>query len=93
MLRAVELDDELPLDADEVDDIGADRRLTAELQALQAAVPEQAPEDPLGLCHGGAEGASSFHSASGSHLAHRIFPHPPSGTFSREREKGARSDG
>jgi hypothetical protein len=44
MLRTVGLDDQPVPQADEIDDVSADRDLTAELQILQSAVAQQFPE-------------------------------------------------
>src|SRR5215203_3204904 len=49
VLSAVELDDELPLEADEVHDVAAELFLTAELEAAETAVAQQAPHPPLGF--------------------------------------------
>src|SRR3954470_15388654 len=49
MLAAVELDDELPLEADEVHDVASELLLPAELEAAEAAVAQQAPHPPLGF--------------------------------------------
>src|SRR3954469_16076358 len=49
VLAAVELDDELLLEADEVDDVASELLLPAELEAAEAAVAQQAPHPPLGF--------------------------------------------
>ena len=49
MLAAVELDDELLLEADEVHDVASELLLPAELEAAEAAVAQQAPHPPLGF--------------------------------------------
>src|SRR4051794_2585619 len=49
MLAAIELDDHLSLDADEVADVRTDRSLTSELVITELATSKLAPEQPLGI--------------------------------------------
>jgi hypothetical protein len=49
MLSAVDLDDELLLEAEEVDDIRTDRLLAPELVAVELPVAQLRPQRPLGL--------------------------------------------
>ena len=48
--RAVELDDEPSLEADEIGHIGSERALAPEFQAEAAPVAQLAPQSPLGAC-------------------------------------------
>ena len=45
---AVEFDDQPPLQTGEIGDVNPDRNLTAELQAIQAASAQDAPEPSVG---------------------------------------------
>ena len=45
--RPVRLDDQPSGKADEVDKVGTERDLTAELQIVQSSVPQQAPQPAL----------------------------------------------
>ncbi len=47
MRRAVSLDDQAMLEADEVDDITANRNLAAKFQAFESAVAQEFPEGPF----------------------------------------------
>ena len=49
MLPAIELDDEVGLVTDEIDDVGADRRLAPEACACKSMCAHAVPDDPLGV--------------------------------------------
>jgi hypothetical protein len=45
--RPIRLDDQSRAETDEIDDVGSNRNLTAELEAVEASVAEQSPEYTL----------------------------------------------
>jgi hypothetical protein len=49
MLSAIELDNKLRVEANEVDDVPADGLLTFELPAEQSVHPQPAPEEAFGV--------------------------------------------
>jgi hypothetical protein len=49
LLGAVEFDDQLSLETEEIDGVVEQRNLPAELESIEAAVAQQRPEDVLGL--------------------------------------------
>ena len=59
MLKAITLDNQAVFEAGEIDNIGADRNLTAPFHRLQPPVPQQAPQDSLRVCFVGAQFAST----------------------------------
>ena len=55
MLAAIEFDDQICFNAQEIDYIGSDRRLAAEFVAVEAAVADGEPELAFGFGHIAAE--------------------------------------
>ena len=55
VLAAIKLNDQLPLGAEEIDDIGTDRGLSPKLVAAKLAVTQSVPKDSLYIRHGAAQ--------------------------------------
>jgi hypothetical protein len=51
MMAAIDLDDEAPLQAHEIDNVRPDRMLPAEVMAVDLPLEQLAPELPLCLAH------------------------------------------
>jgi ribosomal protein S3 len=49
MLTTIKLDNQLSIQADEIDEVHANRKLAAELIAQQLTASQQAPQDNLGF--------------------------------------------
>ena len=100
MLRSIRFNDEPMSDAEEVDDVGADRRLAAKLERLHPPVSQGVPELSLRFGRLSAHRASARLGGNGdvaAHPHHSLLlkhPHPAAlraSTFSRKREKVALS--
>jgi hypothetical protein len=50
MLRAVAFDDQAMLEADKIDDIGADGNLPSPFRRLQPSISQEAPQRLFGVC-------------------------------------------
>lgn len=55
MLPAIDLNDEAPFKADEINDVSPNRHLTLEFEALKSVGAQPIPELPLGIRHIGAQ--------------------------------------
>ena len=75
VLTAIDFDDELSIETDEVDDVAADRTLAAKAMAVDLTHPQAPPQAPLGHGHIPPEIARAL-------VRHRLFapippPYPP----------------
>lgn len=75
MLPAIDLDDELPLQTSEVNDIWADGALAAKAIARETPPPHVRPQTPLGVGHELAQRSCAFVCHGG--FAEAPPPHPP----------------
>ncbi len=60
VLSAIDLDDQPCFLADEIDDVWADRHLSAELPSREPSISHGEPEFPFGIGHGAPHGARMF---------------------------------
>src|SRR5436190_24194384 len=74
MLRSIDLDDQLGFPAEEVSDEKAEPDLGSELEAVQATVPQPAPEQLLCRSHFTAELADSSQGFGAVDLSHVRAP-------------------
>src|SRR5436190_18987748 len=77
MLRSIDLDDQLGFPAEEVSDEKAEPDLGSELEAVQATVPQPAPEQLLCRSHFTVELADSSQGFGAVDLSHGRAPPPP----------------
>ena len=78
VLPAIHLDDELAGETHEVDDVGADRRLTPELKAVDLSCPQAPPKPALGFGRIASERPGAFRDHGASLARRDAFGAPPS---------------